>query len=342
MKHGQYSSIPAGPWRDLLDSLDSCWPVTRWGSVGVVVGCSGGADSVGLLRALCALREQSDSARGFVIAAHFDHGIRGAESTADAAFVEEIAVELGIRCVTERANGLATDESTMRDARSAFLRRTAQDAGARYVALAQSLDDNAETVLHNLMRGTGPKGLAGIPITRSMGEDTLGRDLVVIRPLLGVRRSLIRDALRSINQPWREDSSNQDDTYQRNWIRREVLPLMETRFPAVIQAIARATQVQSEWATIIDSFTEDWIDQKVKAASGLPIRIECDEMSPSAVLVASLQKVWARAGWPLRDMSHDHWKRLAGTVASRDDQRYSLPGDIDVVSYAGDVYLSRR
>ena len=202
------------------------------------------------------------------------------------------------------------------------------------------MDDNVETVLHNLMRGTGPRGIAGMPLSRPLGRDPIGQDLILIRPLLKVQRSMIRAGLQSIDQAWREDSSNENTAYRRNWIRHELLPLMESQFPAVVDAVARARGVTGEWTSTIDTFADRWLQEHVSL--GTSMRIRRDDATPPAIVIAALQIAWAQLDWPLGEMTHDHWKRLASTIAGGDDHRYSLPAEIDVRACGRHVELGRE
>ncbi len=190
------------------------------------------------------------------------------------------------------------------------------------------------------MRGTGPKGLAGMPASRAMGHDPIGQDLVLIRPLLAVRRDLIRAGLRQIGQSWREDLSNDDTAYRRNWIRAELLPLMETHYPTVVEAVSRAIDLQQTWKSTIEDFADDWRLGHV-TVNGM-VEIRRDKACSSAIIIAALQQVWSQQTWPQGEMTQDHWARLAGTIRSHDDQRYSLPGNIDVRSRSSSVELRRR
>ena len=132
--------------------LANAWPAEAWGDVTVLVGVSGGADSVALLRALEALKRTAAGA-GRLIVAHFHHGLRGAEADADAAFVAALSQRLGLECVVGRASGSSpSDEASARKARYRFLKRTAHARGARFVAVAPTADDQAETILHRIAR----------------------------------------------------------------------------------------------------------------------------------------------------------------------------------------------
>lgn len=321
-------------WRQLQCDFLRAWPASRWRDVGVVVGCSGGADSVALLRTLCESRiAPADPApRGFVIAAHFNHQIRGRESEEDQSFVESLANQCGAATAIGRSTGSETDESSLRRQRLEFLQQTAQQSGARYVALAHSADDNAETILHHLMRGTGPLGLAGIRSSRP-----LGADLVLIRPFLSVGRGPIRQALGSIGQSWREDSSNLNTEYRRNWIRHQLMPLIESQYAGASDAIARAGQSQRQWCEVLERLAGQWLDEHWSGRD--PVRLRRDASSETPVLVAACQRLWSILEWSQADMSRPHWLALTAAIEGKSDVRFTLPGGIGVLPLDGVVEL---
>lgn len=189
----------------------------------ILVALSGGADSVALLWILSRILPAER-----LIAAHYDHGWRGADSKADAMFSRELAEKLGVRFVLGRAplvldeNGheasAAEGETAAREARYRFLRETMREEGADLLAVAHHMDDQAETVLMNLCRGTGLKGLCGM--SPRQGD--------IIRPLLGIRKQEIEAFLRSKGQEWCEDSTNALPDSPRNAIRLDVLPRLES------------------------------------------------------------------------------------------------------------------
>ena len=192
----------------------------------VLVALSGGADSVALLHALRAL--------GYPVQAfHLNHCLRGAESDRDEAFCRALCVRLGVELTVERVDVAAAAreqgngvEETARRMRYARLQDAAQ---GMKIATAHTADDNLETVLFHLVRGTGPKGLAGIPPVR-------GR---IIRPMLRVERMQIEEYLASIGQDYVTDSTNADDAYTRNRIRHTVVPALREIQPSAAQAAAR-------------------------------------------------------------------------------------------------------
>jgi tRNA(Ile)-lysidine synthase len=327
------------PWSILLRELAIQWPTDRWLDLGVVVGCSGGADSVGLLRALASLRRMACESsmgepRGFLVAAHFNHGLRGEASDADQAFVEHLAQQLGVRYQGGAATVRHSDEAAMRDDRLKFLIDVAHASGARYIALAHSADDNVETVLHHLLRGTGPAGLCGIGSPRPIDDD-----LVLIRPLLHTRREQIRAALTDQGMAWREDASNLDPAYRRNWIRHRLIPLIQTEYPSGVEAIERAIRGQRSWRTLIDRGADRWLDQHLRSLDPPTVSRDC-AVEP-AIAIAAAQQLWRRLGWSRGDMTLDHWQRIAQTVAGSQPERYTLPDGVDVTAQNDVLRLQR-
>ncbi len=193
----------------------------------VVAAVSGGADSVALLRLLAGLRDQAPRQ---IVVAHFDHRLR-AESGDDARFVADLArrselpFEQGQADVAalaeEQGDGV---EAAARKARYAFLERVADSHRANFIATGHTADDQAETVLHRILRGTGVAGLRGIHEIRSL----FGRqDIYLVRPLLTIRHDEAIAMLREMGQPFCEDPSNLDPRFTRNRIRHQLLPLLD-------------------------------------------------------------------------------------------------------------------
>jgi tRNA(Ile)-lysidine synthase len=211
----------------------------------VLVAVSGGPDSVALLYLLHKLSYP-------VVAAHLNHGTRGAESDADAALARALADRLGIPFCEERRDVPAevaregrNFHEYARAVRYAFLCRAAREQGCAAVATGHHADDATETLLMRLVRGTGPRGLAGIPPV----SDWDG--VRVVRPLIECRRSEILAYLGERGIEWREDSSNAQPKYLRNRVRRELLPLLERDFnPQVregINRLARALRSEDDY-----------------------------------------------------------------------------------------------
>ncbi len=191
----------------------------------VICGVSGGADSIALLFALYLLREKLDIT---LEAAHFNHGLRGRESDEDQAFVEafcrryEIPLHIGHGNVTAGKKGL---EAAAREARYAFFSTL-----PGIIATAHTADDNGETMLMHLIRGTGLKGLGGIAPRRGN----------VIRPMLSVTRQEVLAFLKEYSLTYREDSSNASDDFLRNRLRHHVMPLLQQENPRLAENLSAA------------------------------------------------------------------------------------------------------
>ncbi|WP_182867049.1 tRNA lysidine(34) synthetase TilS [Stieleria mannarensis] len=337
------------PWQEFCDAIESAWPVSRYRDVGVVVGCSGGADSVALLRCLAeATRPRAGTTppSGFLVVAHFNHRFRGEASDGDAEFVRRLADQLGLAVQIECGDATARDEDSARNHRRAFFRKVLGQYGARYLALGHSRDDNVETVLYRMMRGTGPLGMAGVAPFRPFSEDLADSDFVIARPMLALGRDQIRGALRSIGATWREDASNQSNTYRRNWIRNELLPAMETQFPHAATAIAHAIEGQRQWMDALQPVIDRWIeDHQVREVPLTLRRLDGDvAASPAeqAVAIEALRRCWHRAGWPLRDMGRHHWTRVVAMLRGDGPDALTLPGAVDVRRDQEAVVFVRR
>ncbi len=215
----------------------------------ILCAVSGGADSMCLLEAL---RELGFS----VSAAHFNHNLRGEESDADEKFVKDWCMNREIpfyrsdgdvRCFASQ-NGMSIEEAA-RAMRYVFLGETADKLGAVRIATAHNADDNAETILLNLTRGTGLLGLCGIPPVRRK----------IIRPLLGQSRHKIEVYLNSRSIPHVEDLSNWETVYTRNKLRHIVMPLLKEINPAFLDAVSRMSELLRYDEDFLSGQTDDFI-----------------------------------------------------------------------------------
>jgi len=219
--------------------------------VGVAV--SGGADSVCLLHALVELAPRW-SLRLSVL--HLDHQLRGRESREDAAFVRELARNLGLPFVIREADIASSPgnlEQAARRARLAFFRDVVAAGGADRVAVGHTRSDQAETVLYRFLRGSGTAGLSGIRPVTSQG---------IVRPLIEVDRSQVTQFLSSFPASrgisWREDSSNSDPAFARNRIRHRLLPQLVREWnPAIVQTLANT----ADWALAEEAYWKTEIDR---------------------------------------------------------------------------------
>jgi tRNA(Ile)-lysidine synthetase-like protein len=270
--------------RAAIDAYDLLPRATRWREPGrpVVVGVSGGPDSVALLLALHELSTHGEGptrTAHLAIApavAHLNHGLRPGAADEDQAFVENLARKLRLPCEVGRADvraeaellGVGIEEAA-RHARRSFLAGAARRRGARWVALAHHADDRAETVLFHILRGTGVEGLAALgPRAPLLPEE----GIEIVRPLIGVPRRLILGYLDSRGQAYREDETNQTNAHTRNRLRHELLPLLKKEFnPQVDDALLRlADQAAAAGDVLADALDAVWrqIVREVPAPEG--------------------------------------------------------------------------
>jgi tRNA(Ile)-lysidine synthase len=324
-------AITVAPAADLPAALAAVLTAPGFWSAPVLVGVSGGADSVALLfvlRALAACRP----APARLVVAHARHDLR-AEAAADAAFVCGLAGRLGLPCVVRdlpvraavdvRGEGV---EALARRLRMDFLADVAGEHGARHVVVAHTADDQAETILHRILRGTGPAGLRGMAPARE-----LCAGVSLLRPLLSVPRQVVRDYLVSLGQEWREDATNADAAYARNFLRHEILPRCESgHYPAASAALVRLASQVAGLAGAVRSAAEHLLDTvSLRGADGaITIRpaplAMLDPQLVSEVFVA----LWCREGWPQRDMTSRHYTllaRMASAVAGG-----TMPAAVDL------------
>jgi tRNA(Ile)-lysidine synthase len=211
----------------------------------VLVACSGGPDSLALL---AGLQELAPRLKLALVVAHLDHGLRP-ESADHARSVARRAHALGLALVAERICGRRrmkerglSGEAGLRTLRREFLRRAATDTGADFIALAHTADDQAETLLLRLVRGTGVTGMAGMRRRRGRW----------IRPLLGVSREEVHEFLRSRRLRARQDPSNQDRRLSRNYVRHEILPRLRRLNPQATQALAATAERIQNASAVLD------------------------------------------------------------------------------------------
>jgi tRNA(Ile)-lysidine synthase len=260
-----------------------------------VLAVSGGADSMALLHGAAELVRASRCAWRLSVA-HLDHGLRD-DSADDATFVADAARDLDLRSDVRRTDvaALATErgislEEAGREARYAFLADLAERDDA-LVATAHTLDDASETVLINLVRGSGLAGARGIPARR-------GR---VVRPLLGERRATLRGLLDAAGLPYHDDPTNADPAYLRNRVRAELLPLMESLRPGAVEGIARFARLAADDDDLIDALASaelarrhapdgaiDWQDPPPRALGRRVLRLALGEPAASAERIEAL------------------------------------------------------
>lgn len=243
----------------------------------IVVGVSGGADSVALLLALAELKSASKLAVKICVA-HLDHKLRKT-SARDARWVAELAAKLGFDSVTGRSKvaEIAREkndnlEQAAREARYAFLERTAKRKSARYVLTAHTMDDQAETVLLRLMRGSAGAGLGGMEALRP-----LGNSVQLVRPLLWARRADTENYCRQRKTEFLVDEMNDDPGFARVRVRKQLLPLMQSFNNRIVEAISRTAAQLREDRAVLGSDADDLLGR----ASLIPAGAEDETKTPA-------------------------------------------------------------
>ncbi len=289
---------------------------------GIVVAVSGGPDSVALLTALHAIGVKP------LVVAHINHHLRGSESNEDATFVESLATRF---CLPFRVDNApiptgASIEATARQHRYEKLLAIAEAENISTIATAHTLDDQAETVVMRLLRGTGLTGLGGIPPVRRW------RGIRIIRPLLAVRRNVVMDFLNTAGLIHRTDSSNIDLRFTRNRIRYQVMPvLQQLAHPQLVERLGRisreARQLNRE---VIQQAHDDILSCELARAGQLAI-FDAGKLwaLPSSRVRELWRAVWQREHWPIGEMTRRHWQRLVD-VSRGHGAAIDCPGNIRV------------
>lgn len=279
-------------------------PILRWQRCRVLLGVSGGADSTAMLRFFAAIPN-------FQIAAiHVNHGTRANESDDDAEFVESLCQQLGIKMFVKNIAGgdsikPGRSEAVLRKIRYDCFLQTAESGGYRYVALAHTADDQVETVLHRIVRGTGLRGLTGIPPFRP-----LSAAVTCLRPFLEIRREEILSFLAEIQQTFRTDSSNLHSNYTRNRIRNELLPQLQREYnPAVGTALLRLMKQSQQVQRYISPDIEAMFHRAIHIESPHLAKLFVAKLNTKDeyIVCECLHLLWQTQGWPLGGMTYEKW-----------------------------------
>jgi tRNA(Ile)-lysidine synthase len=314
----------------------------------LLVAVSGGADSVALLLGLHGLARELGIS---VHAAHLNHGLRGAEADGDQAFVEALCARLGVSLIAARWDCRArmrrrrlAGQSGLRTLRREFLVAAARRVGASRIATAHTADDQLETLLLRLARGTGLAGLGGMS----------ARSGAWIKPLLSATRSDVEADLRANAQPWREDRSNQDLAYARSRVRHEVIPALARVVDrdAVRTARARSGLARRAAATALElRAAQRLLARKSARILARVARIHNGEIAldsrslasyPFAIQRTVLRLLWQRPGHAGQHLTQRHLNALQSLLAtSRGGSRVDLPDGWRAVRDRGHIIIRR-
>ncbi|PYS75341.1 MAG: tRNA lysidine(34) synthetase TilS [Acidobacteria bacterium] len=292
-------------------------------SATIIVAVSGGADSTALLLALDELI-RAKKLKIKLVVAHLNHKLRAAASDADARWVRSLAKESGHRAIvgTRKVKALASKtsdnlEQTARRARYEFLTRIARSNKTNLVLTAHTMNDQAETVLLNLMRGTGGDGLSGIERVRPL---TSGSGIMLARPLLSwARRSDTEDYCRQRAIDYRSDEMNADESFARVRVRKQLLPLMERFNPRFIQSIARSAEILREDNLALEAAAARLLElslQPREKRRGNSLRIDLLRVAPIALRRRALRLWLAQHRGDLIRIERVHIAAIENLLAS--------------------------
>jgi tRNA(Ile)-lysidine synthase len=282
--------------------------------------------------------DPSDREANTLIIAHFNHGWRGEQSLADQAFVAELADQLGRPFATETQVGgdtAAGSEATARTARYRFLKQVTRQYGARYLTTAHTANDQVETILHRVIRGTGLTGLTGIPKTR-----VFDHDFVLIRPLLAIQRADIEQYLTGLGQTWRHDVTNESVHWTRNRLRHEILPNLREHFHCDVDG--SLLQLATTAAAALEALEPQIAElERLVELDNTGFSLPCLPDATPFPLAEALRRAWKRTNWPERAMTAVHWRSLTDVVIGLRSV-CNLPGDIRAENHGDRVVVSGR
>ncbi len=318
-------------------------------SLSIVLAVSGGADSMILLHASLQLLQYPESRlQGAQLhVAHINHQLRGTESDSDEQLIQQLCNQWQVPCTTRTVNvhrihEQSTHESleeTARRVRYEHLLDIAANLNASYVVTAHHRDDQAETILHNILRGTGLRGLAGIVPSRELGPK-----IRLLRPMLDINRSMIMQYLEHANLQFREDATNQDPGFLRNRIRHRLLPLLRSDFNAQTeQHLVSLGSQAADALQCLDQLADRLLRESVLEQTPDSCRLDRSALKqwPDFLISHTLTRLWAIQHWPQQQMTVRHWRQLAQMVRESTPTSVSLPANINAVVRTNLLHLQR-
>lgn len=297
----------------------------------VLIAVSGGIDSMTLLDIIVRLAPMYRLQLGV---AHFDHGLRGEESREDAAFVVDQAKLRGIKSYVGHGDvkKYAQDhklsiEEAARKCRYAFLERVARKHGFSVVMTGHTANDNAETLLMNLLRGTGVSGLAAIPPVR-----ILAKGVLLTRPLLGMDRKEIESYAGEAELEWRNDSTNASAKHTRNRLRHELMPVLEGYNPSIIATLNSTAEIMRGLEQYLSQTVEVAMKRVVTASDGERVEISINHLKHylPAIQAEVMQRAIAKS-FNLPPFSYGAVNRALGLMWKETGSKAELGGSISAV-----------
>ena len=337
------------------EKILKAFPLVEWSRRRVCLAASGGPDSVALVRAFVAIVKEA-KLQNAVCVATVNHKLRDEESDEDAEFVRKLGTDLGIPVIVKTIDRVVLDretkrlgslESAARKIRYELLHDATKEFGARFLVTAHHADDQLETMLFRLFRGSGFDGLQGMATTR-----TFDQSLTLARPMLAITKKEILEYLVRLKQNYRVDSSNASPEFTRNRIRNELVPLLDEIFPNRWRgALSRLAEQGKETNVFLDERVDELEREVEKETSRLkkyrqalqelnvvePEKHESSDVvdlplqtlqnTPSIILKRYFMRLWRRLQWPLGELGSEEWDRLVAGVKQRKTPR-QFPGNV--------------
>lgn len=304
----------------------------------ILVGISGGADSVALLKSLLSLKDDLEIE---VCACHINHMIRGDESDRDEMFVRDLCSESNVKLEVHSCNvpeyaekqGLGIEQAA-RELRYDALNKSAQIFGAQKIALAHNLDDNLETMIFHLARGTGALGLGGIPAKRDN----------IIRPLINCERSVIEKYLLQNNANYVHDSTNDSTDYTRNLIRQKIVPILREINPKCAQATGRTSKFIKNDDDYLSKCAKDKFDEIATVVQN-GFNLSCDEMRkiPDVLQTRIFRLCAEKVGMSMTKCTSTRIKDLQKLLNSeKSSGKCILTDDLIAIKEYGNFFIGKK
>ncbi len=310
---------------------------------GLLLAVSGGADSMAMLQGTLSVADTFHFER--IVVAHLNHGLRGDESDEDADFVRQVCLHAGVNHISEalpsdllKHSTRGSLEEVARAARYDFLHRTALSQNLSMVATAHHQQDQTETVLFSLLRGTGFRGLSGIPEVRNLGSK-----VKIIRPMLRIEKDIVREYIRTNSVAYRDDSSNETAEFTRNRIRLLMKQLPSDQSRVMEAQLLELSKQATATLIAMDHAAEFILRGACQELSAETARLDRRKLLawPEPLVRHSLILLWTQQHWPRQQMNTAQWQRLSAAAVSGTPRRWSFPGGVRLVIKRSMLVLER-
>ncbi len=303
----------------------------------IIIGLSGGADSVCLLYFLYTLAKSRDLK---LLAIHINHGLRGSEADDDEMFSKELCLKLNIEFLAYHINLCEeakkrnmTEEESGRSVRYEIFYNAVKNFKADKIAVAHTMNDNAETMLMNLCRGTGISGLCGISPLRDN----------IIRPLIEMSRSEVEQCLNELKIPFKTDSTNKSLKYTRNRIRLKLIPwIKENINPSVIKALSKSSSIIKEENSYLDELAQKSYEQCIIKDDC--IRLSCKKLKEldKVILRRVLRTACRSYNKELHNISFEHIEKIIELLDKQTGKKLNLPNNICIQKASDSILILKE